>query len=236
MMSSRWPRPTFVIETIDLMPVMSGSFTGWRSTTPGALNSSGRVSVASIGPRPSIGLPSGSTTRPSSASPTGTLATFPVRRTGSPSLTCSHCANFHKTTWPELKKRYIDTGKVRFVLREFPLDTLATAGFMLARCDGNDKYSPITDLLFEQQRNWAFVDKPLDALRGLMRQAGFSQEKFDACLKDQKLYDAVNAVKNRGMEQFRVDSTPTFFINGQRHPGSLSIDEIEKIIKPMLGE
>ncbi|RDI55151.1 DsbA family protein [Microvirga subterranea] len=152
------------------------------------------------------------------------------------SLTCSHCAAFHKETWPELKKRYIDTGKVRFVLREFPLDPLATAGFMLARCDGESKYYPITDLLFDQQRNWAFTDKPLDALRTMMRQAGFSQEKFDACLKDQKLYDAVNAVKNRGMEQFRVDSTPTFFINGQRHPGNMSIDELEKIIKPLLGE
>lgn len=152
------------------------------------------------------------------------------------SLTCSHCAAFHKDNWPELKKRYIDTGKVRFILREFPLDPLATAGFMLARCDGEGKYYPITDLLFDQQRNWAFTDKPLDALRGMMRQAGFSQEKFDACLKDQKLYDAVNAVKNRGMEQFKVDSTPTFFINGQRHPGNLSIDELEKIIKPLLGE
>lgn len=152
------------------------------------------------------------------------------------SLTCSHCAAFHKETWPELKKRYIDTGKVRFTLREFPLDPLATAGFMLARCDGEGKYYPITDLLFDQQRNWAFTDKPLDALRAMMRQAGFSQEKFDACLKDQKLYDAVNAVKNRGMEQFKVDSTPTFFINGQRHPGNLSIDELEKIIKPILGE
>jgi protein-disulfide isomerase len=152
------------------------------------------------------------------------------------SMTCSHCAHFHATTWPELKKRYIDTGKVRFVLREFPLDPLATAGFMLARCDGNDKYYPITDLLFDQQKNWAFVDKPLDALRAMLKQAGFSQEKFDACLKDQKLYDAVNAVKNRAMEQFKVDSTPTFFINGQRHPGSMSIDELEKIIKPMLGE
>jgi protein-disulfide isomerase len=152
------------------------------------------------------------------------------------SLTCSHCAAFHKESWPELKKRYVDTGKVRFVLREFPLDPLATAGFMLARCDGESKYYPITDLLFDQQRNWAFTEKPLDALRSMMRQAGFSQEKFDACLKDQKLYDAVNAVKNRGMDQFKVDSTPTFFINGQRHPGNLSIDELEKIIKPLLGE
>lgn len=152
------------------------------------------------------------------------------------SLTCSHCAAFHKETWPELKKRYVDTGKVRFILREFPLDPLATAGFMLARCNGDDKYYPITDLLFDQQRNWAITEKPLDALRALMRQAGFSQEKFDACLQDQKLYDAVNAVKNRGMEVFNVNSTPTFFINGQRHPGNMSIDELEKIIKPMLGE
>jgi protein-disulfide isomerase len=152
------------------------------------------------------------------------------------SLTCSHCAAFHKETWPELKKRYVDTGKVRFILREFPLDPLAMAGFMLARCDGEGKYYPITDLLFDQQRNWAFTEKPLDALRGMMRQAGFSQEKFDTCLKDQKLYDAVNAVKNRGTEQFKVDSTPTFFINGQRHAGNMSIDELEKIIKPLLGE
>jgi protein-disulfide isomerase len=152
------------------------------------------------------------------------------------SLTCSHCAAFHKDTYPALKSRYIDTGKVRFVLREFPLDPLATAGFMLARCEGESKYYPITDLLFDQQKNWAFTEKPLDALRSMMRQAGFSQEKFDACLRDQKLYDAVNAVKNRGMEQFKVDSTPTFFINGQRYPGSMSIDELEKIIKPLLGE
>jgi protein-disulfide isomerase len=152
------------------------------------------------------------------------------------SLTCSHCAAFHKDTYPALKSRYIDTGKVRFILREFPLDPLATAGFMLARCEGESKYYPITDLLFDQQKNWAFTEKPLDALRSMMRQAGFSQEKFDACLRDQKLYDAVNAVKNRGMEQFNVDSTPTFFINGQRYPGSMSIDELEKIIKPLLGE
>ena len=153
----------------------------------------------------------------------------------SASLTCSHCAAFHRDTYPALKSRYIDTGRVRYILREFPLDPLATAGFMLARCDGEQKYYPIVDMLFQQQRAWTATERPLDALRQMMRQAGFSQEKFDSCLKDQKLYDAVNAVKNRGMEAFKVDSTPTFFINGQRHPGNLSIDEIEKIIKPMLG-
>ena len=151
------------------------------------------------------------------------------------SLTCSHCATFHKDTYPALKQRYIDTGQVRYILREFPLDPLATAGFMLARCDGDAKYYPVVDLLFAQQKTWAFSDKPLDALQQALRQAGFSQEKFESCLRDQKLYDAVNAVRNRASETFKVNSTPTFFINGQRHAGNMSIDDIEKVIKPLLG-
>jgi protein-disulfide isomerase len=151
------------------------------------------------------------------------------------SMTCPHCAAFHRETFPALKSRYVDTGKVRFILREFPLDPLATAGFMLARCEGEQKYYPIVDMLFTNQRAWAASDKPLDALRQMMRQAGFSQEKFESCLRDQKLYDAINAVKNRGLETLKIDSTPTFFINGERHVGNLSIDELEKILKPMLG-
>jgi protein-disulfide isomerase len=151
------------------------------------------------------------------------------------SLTCSHCAHFHKTAYPELKKRYLDGGQVRFTLREFPLDPLATAGFMLARADNSARYYPITDMLFETQQSWAFVNKPLDALAQTMRQAGFSQEKFETTLRDQKLYDAINAVKNRGADKFKVDSTPTFFVNGQRIKGAASIDELEKIIKPILG-
>ena len=135
------------------------------------------------------------------------------------SLTCSHCAAFHNDTYPSSRSATSTPGKVRYILREFPLDPLATAGFMLARCDGEAKYYPIVDLLFAQQRTWAFSDKPLDALQQMMRQAGFSQEKFEGCLQDQKLYDAVNAVRNRAANDFKVSSTPTFFINGQRSRG-----------------
>lgn len=150
------------------------------------------------------------------------------------SLTCSHCATFHKDTWPALKTKYIDTGKVRFVLREFPLDPLATAGFMLARCNGNDKYYPLTDLLFAQQRNWAFTEKPVDALSNMVKQAGFTQESFEACLKRQDIYDAVTQVKEGGAKA-GVDSTPTFFINGQKRSGALSLAEFDKILEPLLG-
>lgn len=150
------------------------------------------------------------------------------------SLTCGHCATFHKETWPALKAKYIDTGKVRFTLREFPLDPLATAGFMLARCNGNDKYMAMTDLLFAQQRAWAFTDKPVDALSSMVKQAGFTQESFEACLKRQDIYDAVTQVKDGGAKA-GVDSTPTFFINGQKRSGALSLAEFDKILEPLLG-
>jgi protein-disulfide isomerase len=150
------------------------------------------------------------------------------------SLTCSHCATFHANTYPAFKAKYVDTGKVRFTLREFPLDPLAMAGFMLSRCNGNDRYYPLSDLLFSQQKNWAFVDKPVDALMNMVKQAGFTQESFEACLKRQDLYDAINAVKNRGSEKLGVSSTPTFFINGKKHSGALTLPELEKIIDPIV--
>jgi protein-disulfide isomerase len=151
------------------------------------------------------------------------------------SLTCSHCANFHEKTWPELKAKYIDTGKIRFILREFPLDPLATAGFMLARCLGNEKYYPVVDLLFNTQKTWAFSEKPVDALSTLMKQAGYSQESFEACLKNQKIYEAVNEVRDRGAKTFGVTSTPTFFVNGQMHKGALGMEDFDKLLAPIVG-
>ena len=151
------------------------------------------------------------------------------------SLTCSHCATFHEKTYPALKAKYVDTGKVKFIFREFPLDPLATAGFMLARCGDKAKFSPMIELLFQQQKNWAFVDKPVTALVNIVKQAGFTQESFDACLKRDDIYAAVNDVKNRAAEKLGVNSTPTFFINGQKHTGAFTIEELDKILAPLVG-
>ncbi|MET0606856.1 MAG: DsbA family protein [Beijerinckiaceae bacterium] len=150
------------------------------------------------------------------------------------SMTCSHCAAFHERTWPALKAKYIDTGKARFILREFPLDPLAAGGFMLARCAG-DRREAMVDLLFKQQRNWAMTEKPVDALAALVKQAGFTQESFEKCLTDQKLLDGVLAVKNQGEKEFKVDSTPTFFINGNKYPGNMSIEDFDRILSPLVG-
>ncbi|WP_417666809.1 thioredoxin domain-containing protein [Roseibium sp.] len=150
------------------------------------------------------------------------------------SMTCGHCANFHKKTYPALKSDYIETGKVRFIFREFPLDAVAAAAFMLARSAPADKYFEIVDIMFEQQRSWAFTDNPYNSLLNFSKQIGFTQESFEEALTNQGLLDAVNAVRDRGANEFGVNSTPTFFINGEKHSGALSIEDMGKIIEDNL--
>lgn len=160
--------------------------------------------------------------------------TAPVTIIEYASMTCGHCANFHERTWKPLKEQYIDTGKVRFVFREFPLDPVAAAAFMLARCAPAENYFEIVDTMFENQRAWAFTDNPYQSLLDFSKQIGFTQESFEECLTNQGLLDAVNAVRDRAANEFGVNSTPTFFINGAKHPGAMSIDEMGKIIEENL--
>lgn len=149
------------------------------------------------------------------------------------SLTCPHCATFHVETFPKLSKDYIESGKVRFSAREFPLDALAAAGAMLAR-SANDRRMAIVELLFAQQKNWAFVDNPLVALENVVKQAGIGADAFKQCLNDRELYQNVLAVRQRAADKFAVDSTPTFFINGDRRNGEISVSELDKLLAPYL--
>jgi protein-disulfide isomerase len=160
----------------------------------------------------------------------------PVTMVEYASMTCPHCAHFQEATFPELKKRYIDSGKMKYILRDFPLDSLAGAAFVLARCAGKDdknKYYSLVDTLFRQQRQWA-VEKPVPPLMAIAKQAGFTEESFNACLSNQKAWDAMESVRQRGMKEFKVQSTPTFFINGTKVSGAVSIEEFAKVIDPYL--
>ena len=149
------------------------------------------------------------------------------------SMTCPHCATFHATTLPEIKTKYIDTGKARMIFREFPFDPRAEAGFMLARCS-EDKYFAMVDVLFKQQSNWARAEDAQAALLQISKLAGFSQESFTACLTNQKLLEDIRAVRTRGADEFKVDSTPTFFINGDKYAGALTVGELSAIIDAKL--
>ena len=152
------------------------------------------------------------------------------------SMTCSHCANFHATVLPKLKEKYIDTGKAKLVFREFPLDNLAAAASMLARCAGGEKTNELIKDLFAKQNDWAFVQgSPVPALFKIAEAHGFTKESFDKCLTDQKLLDGITAMRDRANKALGVRSTPTFFINGKKLADRADqIESFDKAIDPLL--
>jgi len=152
------------------------------------------------------------------------------------SMTCPHCAAFNEQVFPKIKTEYIDTGKVRYIFREFPLDIKAAAGSMLSRCIAKDdaaKYFAVTDMLFRQQNDWV-MKNTTETLTRIGKQAGLTQQQVEACLKDQALLDKIAADQKYASDVLKVDSTPTFFINGEKIKGEASFDEFAKKINPLL--
>ena len=152
------------------------------------------------------------------------------------SMTCPHCAAFDQTVYPKIKSEYIDTGKVRYVFREFPLDIKAVAGSMLARCIAKDdagKYFAVIDLLFKQQNEWV-MKNTTETLVLIGKQAGLSQKTTEACLADQTMLNKLTADQKYAADVLKVNSTPTFFINGEKIQGEASFEEFAKRIDPLL--
>jgi len=163
-------------------------------------------------------------------------ANAPVTITEYASMTCPHCAAFNENVFPKIKSEYIDSGKVRYVFREFPLDIKAAAGSMLARCiakDDSGKYFAVIDMLFRQQNDWV-VKNTTETLTRIGKQAGLSQQAVEDCLKDQALLDKIAADQKFANEVLKVNSTPTFFINGEMIRGETSFEEFDKRIKSLL--
>ena len=152
------------------------------------------------------------------------------------SMTCPHCAAFTETVFPKIKSAFIDSGKIRFVFREFPLDIKAAAGSMLARCiakDDSSKYFAVVDMLFKQQNDWV-AKNTTETLTRIGKQAGLSQQAVEDCLKDQALLDKIAADQKFASDVLKVNSTPTFFLNGEKIKGETSFEEFDKRIKALL--
>jgi protein-disulfide isomerase len=148
------------------------------------------------------------------------------------SASCPHCANFYKETFPSLKKEYIDTGKIRFIFREYPHDQAAFAAFVLARCAPKEKYFPLIDMFFQQQDVW--LRAPREELQKIAQLAGFTKESFEACLKNEAVAKGILAVRDKATNEFGVQSIPTFFVNGEEIKGETKIEEFRKLIDPLL--
>ena len=158
----------------------------------------------------------------------------PVKIIEFASMTCPHCASFHNTTFPALKRDYIDTGKVYFVFREFPLDRHALQASMLARCAGESRFFGFIEVLFDQQPSWSRSNDPTKALARIGKLGGVGSKAFDACMADQKLQEQILLTRYNASNKYEIQSTPSFVVNGQVHAGALSIDAFAKLIAPHL--
>jgi protein-disulfide isomerase len=162
-------------------------------------------------------------------------ANAPVTITEYASMTCPHCAAFEENVFPMLQSKYIDTGKVRFVFREFPLDIKAAAASMLARCiasDDAEKFFGTIGLLFKRQEQ--LMTQTIDVLNLIGKQYGMTEQAVEACVKDQTLLDKLGADQKFAFEILKVDATPTFFINGEMSRGAMSFEELDKKIRTLL--
>jgi protein-disulfide isomerase len=151
------------------------------------------------------------------------------------SMSCPHCAAFEENVFPMVRSTYIDTGKVRFVFREFPLDIKAAAASMLARCIANgnaEKFFGAIDTMFKQQD--MLMTQTKETLQRIGKEAGMDEQGAEACVKDQALLDKLSADEKFAEQELKVDATPTFFINGEMVKGAMSFEEFEAKIKPLL--
>jgi protein-disulfide isomerase len=150
------------------------------------------------------------------------------------SLTCPHCASFHRNTLPKLKSEYIDKGLARLVYRDFPLDKFALRAAAIARCAPPDQYFGLIELFFENQKQWAGEADPAAALDRLAAVAGMDQATIEACLADQAKTDAIVSRAQDAQAKYQIESTPSFIINGRKVTGARSFESFQEFLKDML--
>lgn len=152
------------------------------------------------------------------------------------SLGCPHCAAFNDQTLPQIKKDYIDTGKVRLVFKDYPLGTTALAAALIARCVDPSRYFGFIDVLFRSQATWAASAKPLDDLKQMSRFAGLSDADFNACLENKALLQSIQAGAAQAQKEAGVNSTPTFFVNGHKIVGAQGFEAFKAVIDEELAK
>jgi protein-disulfide isomerase len=146
------------------------------------------------------------------------------------SLSCPHCAHFANAVLPKLKENWIDTGKAKLILRDFPLDEPALRAEMLARCIPPERFYPLVEMMFETQDKWVVAKDWRGALEKLVRLAGIGKKEFDGCLADKALEDQVTQSRLTASQQLGVNSTPTFFVNGKKFEGEPSLEAFEQLL------
>jgi protein-disulfide isomerase len=152
------------------------------------------------------------------------------------SLTCPHCAEFHTKVMPDIKKAYLETGKVRYVYRDFPLDRLALAAAMTARCAGRESFFGFIDTFYAAQGQWSRAGNPIKALGNLARLGGMSEKALDTCLQNADVQNAVLKQRLEAANDFKITATPTVFVNGDRYSGGMTLDQMRTLLDRLLSK
>lgn len=161
------------------------------------------------------------------------------------SLTCPHCREFQETAYKQIKKKYVETGKLRIVFKDFPLNGQAFYGTLVARCLGPKRYVGMAEMLFENQNQWAYLsgDKFIKTLGEFARLAGMTEDEFKKCISNKKLIKGVDAERRVASKKYKIDATPTFLIgtpktietaDAKRIEGAQPFAEFDKVIKSLL--
>lgn len=150
------------------------------------------------------------------------------------SPTCPHCADFHANVYDPFKEQYVDTGKVRFIVRPFVRNALDAAVFMLADAAGGDAYHEVISTYFKTQNTWAASDKPRDAIYAIALQLGFTEESFNAALTNQALFTGMEAQREQALNEFGLTGTPTFYVNGKTLSGAQTLEQLAAEIDPLV--
>lgn len=150
------------------------------------------------------------------------------------SPTCPHCATFHNTVYPEFKAQYIDTGKVKFIVRPFVRNVLDAVVFMLAEAAGPEKYHTVVDTYFRTQEQWSTAENPREAILAIAKQLGFTEESFNTALENQALFTGMESVRKQALDQFGLTGTPTFYVNGKQLTGESTLEGLAAEIDPLL--
>lgn len=161
-------------------------------------------------------------------------ATAPVLIIEYSSLSCSHCAHFHRDVLPKIQEKYVKPGHVRIVFRDFPGDQVSLKAHQVAWCKGNIKYLDFVKLLYSTQDKWLLAPDPVAALKSIVVQNGISAQQFDECLNNQAQLDRIIQTRLEGQRKYKIDATPTFIINAKIYKKALTLEEMEEILQPIL--
>lgn len=150
------------------------------------------------------------------------------------SPTCPHCATFHNNVYPAFKEQYVDTGKVKFILRPFVRNVLDAVVFMLAEAAGEDQYHAVVETFFNTQMQWATSNTPRDVIFEIAKQLGFTEQSFETALTNQELFAAMETMREQALEEFGLEGTPTFYVNGKQLTGDQTLEELAAEIDPLV--